>query len=102
MSWDNYLKGKPGHHFKIIRNIGFVRYHWMNKYQANVIQEIAVAQEHKGKGYGKELLNFVPTPMLLKCNADNDTGNAFYKACGMHKAGECSTKKGVKQNIWVR
>lgn len=102
MSWDNFIKGKRGHFFFVIPNVAFIRYHWMSKYQANVVQEIAVAEDHKGRGYGKELLDNVPLPVLLKCNADNDSGNAFYKAVGMRKSGQCATKKGVLQNIWTR
>ena len=37
---------------------------------------------------------------MLKCNADNDIGNAFYLAMGMTKVGKTQTKQGVKQNIW--
>lgn len=99
MSWKNYLQGKG--YFMVIDGIGFVRYAWMKKYSAFVVHEIGVAEEFKGKGYGGALLNAVPIPILLKCNEDNETGNAFYNSMGMKCAGRTFTKKGVPQLIWT-
>lgn len=100
-SWDNFLEGKNNFKFHVIRPYAFVRWGWMPKYEANVIQEIGTLKEHRGKGYSAELLRFVPTPLLLKCNCDNEAGNAFYKKMGMELTGNTETKKGVKQNIWT-
>lgn len=101
-SWDNYLEGKGNFEFLVIRPFAFVRWGWMNKYNANVIQEIGTLKEHRGKGYSAQLLKAVPTPLFLKCNCDNEAGNAFYSKMGMEKLpGFTSTKKGVQQNIWT-
>lgn len=100
-SWDNYIAGKGNFKFLVIRPLAFVRYGWMQKYDAYVIQEIGVDKAARGQGNGGLLLKAVPTPLLLKCNQDNETGNAFYKKMGMTLSGETSTKKGVKQNIWT-
>lgn len=100
-SWDNYVEGKGNFKFLVIRPFAFVRYGWMKKYDAYVIQEIGVGRSERGKGFGAQLLQAVPTPLLLKCNCDNEVGNAFYKKMGMTLSGNTETKKGVKQNIWT-
>lgn len=100
-SWKDYLSSAKGE-FKVLGEIGFVRYAYMKKYCAYVVHEIGVSDEFMGQGYGKALLHSVPVPILLKCNKDNERGNAFYKAMGMDCAGLTATKKGVEQIIWTR
>jgi GNAT superfamily N-acetyltransferase len=100
-SWDNYIDGKGNFKFLVIRPYAFVRYGWMNKYDAYVIQEIGVDVTARGQGHGGMLLRSVPTPLLLKCNCDNETGNKFYERMGMKLSGSTETKKGIKQNIWT-
>jgi GNAT superfamily N-acetyltransferase len=100
-SWDNFLEGKNNFKFHVIRPFAFVRWGWMPKYESNVIQEIGVDVKARGQGFAGRLLNAVPTPLLLKCNQDNNAGNAFYKKMGMTLSASTETKKGVKQNIWT-
>jgi hypothetical protein len=107
MSWQNYMTATKGE-FKVGIQVasgspvGFIRYAWMNKYSAYVVHEIGVFDDFQGLGYGAKLLTQVPIPVLLKCNTDNERGNAFYKDMGMTCAGKTHTKKGVEQIIWTK
>ena len=98
--WDKYIDGTAKHKYVIIENAGFMRYGYSKKYSAYVLYEIAVDTDCKQKGVGTILFNELPKPTMLKCNTDNDIGNAFYKKMGMTKVGVTSTKAGQKQNIW--
>ena len=98
--WDKYIEGTAKHKYVVIEGCGFMRYGYSKKYSAFVLHEIAVDEETKQKGVGRTFFNHLPKPLMLKCNQDNDTGNAFYQAMGMTKVGVTETKQGVKQNIW--
>jgi GNAT superfamily N-acetyltransferase len=109
MSWQKYIKERKGF-FKTISlvvgkkstDVGFIRYSYMKKYMSYVVHEIAVDEKFLGQGFGTLLLKHVHIPVLLKCNKDNEVGNAFYKKIGMDCAGLTHTKKGVEQIIWTR
>ena len=64
------------------------------------MHDIGIIAQQKRKGYGKIFLDKLPRPLILKCNADNDKGNAFYKNYGMNKMGNTQTKKGEPQIVW--
>tara|TARA_R100000781_G_C4077460_1_gene126581 strand:+ start:765 stop:1169 length:405 start_codon:yes stop_codon:yes gene_type:complete len=98
--WDKFLEGGTTYTYVVIDNIAFMRYGYSKKYKANVLYEIGVDTESTQKGAGRMLYDHLPTPLMLKCNVDNDIGNKFYKAMGMTKAGITQTKAGEKQNIW--
>jgi len=100
--WEKYLSGQSKEKFHVLSNkAGFVRWGYSKKYQSNIIQDIGVLKEYRGKGYAKLLVAVVPKPLMLKCNADNDEGNKFYARMGMSNAGATATKKGVAQIIWT-
>lgn len=101
MCWQKYLSGKSKEKFDVIPDVGFVRWVQSKKYGCYLLQDVGVLSKHKGKGFGKLLLQHVPTPVMLKCNKTNLVGNEFYKRMGMRKAGVAFTRKGVEQNIWV-
>lgn len=98
--WDKYIQGKAKHKYMVIEDCGFMRYGYSKKYSAYVLHEIAVDTETQHKGVGRTLYHHLPKPLMLKCNQNNDVGNAFYESMGMTKVGVTSTKQGVKQNIW--
>lgn len=103
--WDFYLSGKNKDKFWVVGDIqsicGFVRWNWSKKFQANMVKDIAVLASMRGLGIGRELLQSVPLPIVLKCNADNFDGNFFYAKMGMVNSGTTQTRKGVSQNIWT-
>ena len=99
-SWDKYIDGTAKHVFYVAEQAGFMRYGYSKKYNAYVLHEIAVDNDTKQKGVGRMLFDKIPRPLMLKCNQDNDTGNAFYYKMGMTKAGKTQTNAGVYQNIW--
>ena len=98
--WDKYLEGGTTYNYVVIEDIAFMRYGFSKKYKANVLYEIGVDINCTQRGAGRLLFNHLPKPTMLKCNQDNEIGNAFYLAMGMTKAGTTQTKAGVKQNIW--
>ena len=75
--WDKYIKKEAKHKYVIIEDT-----------------------DCKQKGVGKALYNYIPKPIMLKCNQDNEAGNLFYNNMGMTKAGKTKTLAGVNQNIW--
>ncbi len=99
--WDFYLAGKNNEQYWV-NQYGFVRWAPSKKYGANLIKDIGVLREYQGLLYGRQLLQSVPLPVVLKCNADNVNGNAFYKKMGMNQAGQTHTKKGRPQIIWTK
>lgn len=99
--WDFYLSGQNKENFIGVEPMGFVRWKQSKKYGGNLIMDIAVHKDYRGKGVGYFLLKQIPLPVILKCNCDNKVGNDFYARAGMQKAGVTFTKKGVKQNIWI-
>lgn len=99
-AWDDYLAGKRKSTFVLIEGEGFMRYGYSKRYTAYVLHEIGVDNDSQRKGVGKVLFDHLPRPLLLKCNCDNERGNAFYEKMGMTKVGLSKTKKGVEQNLW--
>jgi len=98
--WDKYLTEKTNYVYVIIDNMGFMRYGYSKKYNSYVLHEIAVDNECKQIGVGRMLYDYLPKPIMIKCNKDNEIGNKFYLKMNMTKAGVTKTKKGVEQNIW--
>tara|TARA_R110000737_G_scaffold58791_1_gene85122 strand:+ start:2270 stop:2674 length:405 start_codon:yes stop_codon:yes gene_type:complete len=98
--WDKYLEKKAKHRYVIIEGQGFMRYGYSKKYSSYILHEIAIDKDSKQKGVGRVLYNYLPKPLMLKCNQDNEVGNLFYSKMGMTKAGVTKTSAGVKQNIW--
>lgn len=98
-SWESYLLGKGS--FLVIAGIGFVRYTTTKREGMNTIQEIAISKEFKRRGYGRALLEAVPKPFKLKCDKENEEGNAFYLKMGLEKIGVTTTKNGKPQNIYL-
>ena len=98
--WDKYIDCTAKYKYVVIDDCGFMRYGFSKKYSAYVLYEIAVDEDTKQRGVGRALYEHLPRPLMLKCNQDNDTGNKFYEAMGMTKAGVTETRQGVKQNIW--
>ena len=99
-SWDKYISKTAKHRYVVIDEKGFMRYGYSKKYNAYVLFEIAVDTECKQKGVGKVLFDYLPKPLMLKCNQDNEAGNKFYAKMGMSKVGKTKTSAGVEQNIW--
>jgi GNAT superfamily N-acetyltransferase len=100
--WQNYLKGNTTYKYYILDNIAFVRYGFSKKYSANVVHDIAILKEHRGKGYGKKIMSILPKPIVLKCNTDNEGGNAFYQSIGMRKCMVVKSKDRKKEmNLWA-
>jgi len=100
--WDKFIGGeKVPYTFVVVENKAFCRYGWSKMYQHYVIHEIGVLPEFKRQGISKFILENIPRPLMLKCNVDNEGGNAFYKSCGMRLSGKTETKNGIKQNIWT-
>lgn len=105
--WDKYLTNDSNERFHVITTwsvivIGFVRWNFSKKYGSYVVKDVGVLKEFRGKGVGKDLLQYVPTPVMLKCNEDNEDGNNFYESMGMVKAGMTATKAGKAQVIWTK
>ena len=98
--WDKYISKTAKHRYVVIDEKGFMRYGYSKKYKAYVLFEIAVDTECKQKGVGKVLFDYLPKPLMLKCNQDNEAGNKFYAKMGMSKVGKTKTSAGVEQNIW--
>ena len=65
--------------------IGFCKYH-RRKDNWTTIYEIAVLEEYRGEGYGKQLINYLLQRkhcINLKCPVDNKS-NKFYKKIGKY------------------
>lgn len=99
--WDFYLSGKNNEKFIVIPEIGFVRWGYSVRNRVNVLKDIAIMPDQKGKGFGRILMNAVPKPFFLKCNLDNVDGNKFYIKNGLKLTGQSKTKKGVIQNVYL-
>lgn len=104
--WDMYLAGQGNEKFDVIVSwsaitVGFVRWCYSKKYGSYLVKDIGVLNKFRGEGLGLKLMQHVPVPVMLKCNANNETGNQFYESIGMKKSGTTQTKKGNPQIIWT-
>lgn len=99
--WQKFIEGYSKEIFNVVPNGGVIRWGYSRKYKSFIVHDIGVLKAARGKGIGKELLSTVPLPFILKCNADNVGGNAFYKALGLQLRGKTTTKKGREQNIYL-
>lgn len=79
--------------------VGFVNWH-ARRDGVSVIYELAVADGQHGQGIGRALLYAVPTPMRLKCKADNDRANTFYAGAGMQLDAQTQANSGAALNVW--
>lgn len=98
-SWDDFVGGKRGK-FIVVRPKAFIRYDWSTKYNSWLIHDVGTLKEFRGQGICRYLIKFVPAPVMLKCNQDNQGGNKFYENIGMKLTGTTETKNGVPQNVW--
>jgi GNAT superfamily N-acetyltransferase len=82
--------------------VGFINWHAV-KQGAHAgmftVYDLAVAQDYRRQGIGRDLLDAVPHPIRLKCTVDNLTGNAFYERMGMTLTGVEDGKR-HKLNVW--
>ena len=99
--WDNYLSRKAKYKYLVYDDCAFVRFGKSRKYKMHTIYDIGVLKSHRGQGIGKKIIDKLPRPLILKCNCDNDAGNAFYKKIGMRLLGKVKSKNGKKfMNLW--
>lgn len=65
-----------------------------------IIYELCIKKEFRGKGLGKMLIDFLPTPIILKCPIDN-LSNKFYEHNNFILL---RTEKGKKRelNVWKK
>jgi hypothetical protein len=100
--WDNFLSGKSSYKYYIFQDCGMVRLGWSKKTKTWTVYDIGFLIEHRGNGYGRNILLKLPRPLMLKCNLDNINGNKFYESIGMlHKGIVQSKNKKNKMNLWI-
>ncbi len=100
MCWQRFLNGKSKESYYVCPTKGFIRFGYSQKYNSFIVHDIGVLATARGQGVGRGLLKRVPLPFILKCNADNAGGNAFYASLAMDCIGTTETRLGKKQNIW--
>lgn len=86
----------------VVREVAFARY-TIRKDGIRTLHEIAVAEEAKGQGIGKRLIQEIGRPIQLKTDADNEESNNFYKALGFTFNGKKKSRNGKKIfNLYFR
>lgn len=74
--------------------------HWHKRKDGiSIIYEICVADEARGKGLGRKMIDLLPLPIRLKCPVDNES-NKFYEHLGFKLVGIVPGRK-RKLNIWL-
>jgi ribosomal protein S18 acetylase RimI-like enzyme len=98
----NFLKSNPKNEFfLVIDEVAFI--HFRVKLNGNSsLYNIAVAEDHKKKGYGKFLISLLPGEIELKTDRDNIESNSFYSRLGFICMGKKITKSGKIVNIYRR
>ena len=92
--WDN---DKNNEHWLVIREKCFCHYLKRLKDGVNVIYEIATKNQFKRKGYGKQIIEHIGKPIVLKTDYDSDESNTFYKKIGFKDIGVSYTKSSNKK-----
>lgn len=64
--------------------VGFVNYRTLTRVRLgwHTVYEVCVAEDARGRGCGRALLDAVPRPVRLKCPVDLPS-NEFYRRCGL-------------------
>lgn len=103
MAWFRFWQSSnPREIWVVIENVAFAHY-LVKKNGEKTLYEIAVSEEHKKKGIGKKLLDFIGYPMELKTDFDNVESNEFYKRSGFICVGKKKSNNGKKEfNVYKR
>lgn len=78
--------------------VGYCNYHTRED-KWTTVREIVIDQQHRGRGYGTELLNCIPRPFRLRCPVDLPS-NAFYRGYGLTHTWQEEKDKGRSLNVW--
>ena len=94
--WDNFQE-KDNERWIVIESKAFVHYLIRKRDGVKVVYEIATKNEHKKKGFGKMLIEFIGEPIELKTDYDSEESNSFYKKIGFVPLGVSYTKSKNKK-----
>ncbi len=99
VAWFRYWSSQnPRDKWVKIQGIAFA--HFLEKKEdGSTLYEIAVNPEQKRKGHGRALIEYIPKPILLKTDFDNEESNQFYRALGFRLLGRKPGKKKTF-NVW--
>lgn len=107
--WKQYITGTGPNKFIVIGQSAFCHYKYSVRYDAYVIEEMAVDASCKGLGIGKHIVQAMiqkaqrnRKKLIVKCNVENASANMFYERCGLRNSGYTYTKnRNRKQNVWT-
>lgn len=96
-TWYRYWarQNDGGEFWKVIRPHAFAHYR-VRKDGWRTLYEIAVAQEAKGQGLGRRLVEHIGFPQRLKTDASHAESNAFYRKLGFQLVLTTQSKDGNK------
>jgi len=102
-SWKDFLQRKTPYKFWVIEGKAFMRYGYSKMLKCYTIKEIAVGQEHRGKGYAEALFKTTKSPLYLTSYETNESANRFYEKMGMQRKGQKLTRNHKKpMTIWLK
>lgn len=97
--WRWKTGGSANERFVVIPELAFCHYR-IRKDGTRFVYEIAVAQEAKGKGLGRKLMEYVGRPVELKTDVASEESNAFYRRLGLTCVGQVKAASGKLQNVY--
>jgi len=92
--WDN---NKSNEYWIVIDKVAFCHYLIRKRDGVSVIYEIATHNDHKKKGYGKQIIKYLGDSIELKTDYDSEESNEFYQKTGFLPIGVSFTKSDKKK-----
>lgn len=104
MQWHRFWKNRTPNERWIVSEDRFAFCHFRLKRDGSkTVYEIAVSEQARRLGYGRQMLEIVGLPVVCKTDSGNVAANAFYKSCGfVLLATHAYSHKSGFSNTWMR
>jgi N-acetylglutamate synthase-like GNAT family acetyltransferase len=107
MIWQKHINKQGSGTFIVIDQIAVVYYYHSSKQRCIVLSDIVVDSEHRNKGIGKVMVNYLikkarTMGIALTCKSKITNPNAqFWSQMGFQKVGQALNASGELHDVWI-